>query len=216
MRNTIIIYLLLSIFSFGSAEPSSMIVELQPLLLQKIEELGSPDLTKRTSAINSIKEARKELSAAIMGEISSLDEEQERSYLGRMHLLCGAAAIYRIDDALPQLIERINFSLDPSTYPGGLRLTTASYYPFASALVEIGGNKLTPLLLNKISKTEDEELWRLCAWVLSEHLGRSVAVIAIKEHAKSARSSEVKYRFEKVITLLNSREGLLLHPRNYK
>lgn len=199
-----------------SATPTGEITALQPLQLEKIDELESSDLATRVSAIDVIVQSRKELSSSLMDKLRSQLEKEDRSYLGTTHLVLVALAKHRIEEAVPQLIDQINYTLDRSTINPGITLTTSSFYPVARALVDIGGAQVVPLTLQKLSESDDDELQRLCAWVLCEHLGSSVAAKIIDERSKSTKSEEARARYVKAYELLRSKEVILLHPKTYE
>ena len=196
-------------FSEGAEEASLS----QSFLLEQFGKLENREFATRISALESIEKSREETSSFLIEKLKRADKKREISFLDTTYLTVASVAEYRIVEAVPLLVERLNVRIAPSTMGAGINYTPDSFYPFAGTLVAVGGKQLVSLILNKIGESDDEELIRLCAWVLSEHLGRTVAVFVVEEHLESIEGESVESRYNKVKELLEAEELILRNPR---
>lgn len=176
-----------------------------------VKSLLSKDLEKRLKAYEKLQQTRAERSQALVNNLKALSKDPSRAVGGRFNMNVIAAGRLRIEEAVPVLLPKIDFTLDPSTFPVGL--FSPMFYPVAEALVEIGGQKVVTGVLQQLSQPADPERLFVSAWVLQEVLGRQAAQAAVVHTMKEIAvlgDTRHKTNLSQVKQLLGMKDGIFL------
>ncbi|MGB2614871.1 MAG: hypothetical protein WBD63_05200 [Phycisphaerae bacterium] len=124
--------------------------------------------------------------------------EEGRAFQGPRHLAIQQMGIWRLKEAVPLLVDQIDWTLDKSTFPVGDRLAAWAYYPAATALRHIGGREARGAVIEAAVNTDDDRRLRLFGWVLFESDGRKIAEAAVTQRLEGVTNKEMRSRLEKL------------------
>lgn len=176
-----------------------------------VENLSNADDVTRYSALIDLELQRRRLEAALLDQLDSVLTDRDKSHHGRTHTVLQAVASMRADNTVPKLLEAVDFTLDPDTFPIGDRHFTSSYYPVAEALREIGSKAvITGILSAAADKERDAKVLRIYAWVLIKILGKDVARVAVERE----KVGHIPIEQQRILTLYKmiEEEPLLERP----
>lgn len=186
--------------------------------------MSGKSFIERDRAATDIFVRQRELEQALLRNFSLLQKkpgEDLRRFDGPFQGTMRVMGELRIKEAAFVLLPLIDFQLDPTTERMRGHAYPDSFYPVARALVSIGGPDVLAGIFQRLSTPADDRTLRACTWVLSEMLGRDVAVAAIEQkagaEAKRLRpdlwvGSVHKGNVEKAKALLEGLEPILVHP----
>lgn len=114
-----------------------------------------------------------------------------------------AIALTRPDNAVDELVEAVDFTLDPGTFPVGVRRATSAFYPVAETLRTIGNKSaITGILSATAQKDRDDKVLRIYAWVLIDILGKDVARLAV-ERGKIGHVPKQQQRILRLLKMID-------------
>jgi hypothetical protein len=141
--------------------------------------LAAPDQDVRARSVRQIRTVRANVGNELVAQIEAGLRDPDLQYASSLHFAVIAAGDWRIEEAVPILIEHIDFALDPESFPIGARFPVSAYYPMASALCRIQGTAVSSNVLELLSQPVEGTKLRSAVWVLSESLGRDRAKLAL-------------------------------------
>lgn len=187
---------------YGEATVRSGVEQLN--LLAYAEDLNKEDVSDREYAAHAIRSARTELIKRLLGIVEaagqsqrkpSMQEPVEHPWHESKHLAIFLLGDLRASDAIPRLLENINY-LNPRTIYVSEPLDIGGWYPAAEALSKIGMPAVDPIVaalsqLDPKSKTADT-----CCWILREILGVKLARARIQIAIEETRDASVRERLQ--------------------
>jgi hypothetical protein len=129
----------------------------------------------RSQAMIEAARVREATERAIRERLETLFPKGDRDAAGSLKAAILMAGTYRFDACIPILVEHLTFTLDPSTFPVGARISTTAYYPCATALRQIGNKQVVAAVLDGLKKTNAPDDVKVSSWVLEEVLGNALA-----------------------------------------
>lgn len=188
---------------FGVAEKQSA--------AKLIESLSSPNHRQRRAAASKLQYSRRAVAEQLSANLHRIVTagNLEETFEGETHLVLRLIAQWRVDESLTKLTEIVTFKLDAATFPAGIKVAPAAYYPAASAVAEIGGQRAITSMLDKIEKSDEDKDIRICTWVLYKILGEDLAKAGMEQRAESAPAKDIEDRFLHAASLVNKGESLL-------
>lgn len=124
--------------------------------------------------------------------------EEGRAFRGPRHLAIQQMGFWRLKEAVPHLVDQIDWTLDKSTFPVGGKWAPWAYYPAATALWDIGGIEVRGAVIEAAVNTDDDRRLRLFGWVLFESDGRKIAEAAVTQRLEGVTNKEMRSRLEKL------------------
>ena len=142
-----------------------------PSLAEMLAQLCDEEYTVRADARYKLREERNNLTRVLMDKLSRLSKTRDTDYEGPLHLTVEALGTWRIEGAVPVLVEMVDYQLDRATMPVGKKLPAYAYYPVAGALRTIGGVYVQRVIVKRLCAEDDAKVVRICVWVLFEAYG---------------------------------------------
>jgi hypothetical protein len=125
--------------------------------------------------------------------------EEGRAFRGPRHLAIQQMGFWRLTEAVPLLVDQIDWTLDKSTAGIGLlKLAPWAVYPAAQALWNIGGIEVRGAVIKAAVNTDDDRRLRLFGWVLYASDGRKIAEAAVAQRLEGVTNKEMRSRLEKL------------------
>ena len=125
--------------------------------------------------------------------------EEGRAFRGPRHLAIQQMGFWRLKEAVPLLVDQIDWTLDKSTAGAGLlKLGPWAVYPAAKALWDIGGIEVRGAVIEAAVNTDDDRRLRLFGWVLFESDSRKIAEDAVTQRLEGVTNKEMRSRLEKL------------------
>jgi len=141
-------------------------------------DLTNAEASARRAAYDTLFKQNVDLTERLIAQFDATANDSDRHYGSARYWTIMALAHWRVERAVPKLVEAIPYQIDPATYPGGgERRTLSMCYPAAVALSRIGGKDMVRSVLSRGEGGKDVEL---CAWILKDNLGRELALAAVK------------------------------------
>lgn len=166
-----------------------------------------PQMRERALAV--LRDDQAEREALVRQQLLVALKAPDRSYGGTTHTAIQAVMLLHAESALPDLLDSIDFTLDPSTFPVGGFQAVEESYPVAKTLRDMGGRGLIKRLLQSATRELTDSARNVHAWVLIEILGREAAEVVV-EKAKPGLDPRRIQALEKLEDAL--REKVLLSP----
>ncbi|HEX5443116.1 MAG TPA: hypothetical protein VFW87_04770 [Pirellulales bacterium] len=156
---------------------------------------------------------RERLEAGLLEQLKVVLANRDRAFLGRTHTVLQAIASTRADRAVPELIEAVDFTLDPGTFPVGVRRATSSFYPAAETLRTIGSKRvITEILAAAADKPPEDKVLRIYAWIVIEMVGKDAAR-AVVERGKIGRVPKQQQGILRLLKMIDEEPLLEMPPR---
>ena len=147
---------------------------------------------------------RDRLENELLEQLKEVLEKPDDALNGRTHTVLQAIATLRADNTVPELIEAVDFTLDPKTFPVGGRRTTSSYYPVAETLSTIGNRRVITEIVSAATQPREDKILRIYAWILIEILGKDAAKVVV-ERGKLSRVPVAQQGILRLLKMLDER-----------
>lgn len=135
------------------------------LINTKNNERNRKDERKREAAASQIYRRREEFLNWVINYLEN--HEWKPVYNSKAHLLIEILADWNAKEALPLLMEQIDWKLNPDSFPGGEWFTKIMRYPCAVALEEFGGKEIWYSIERRLP-IRNKKRNHLMGWVLYE------------------------------------------------
>lgn len=146
-----------------------------------VSKLSDADAEVRDKAYLELDLRRQELENGLLEQLRRVLDDRDRDYLGRTHTVLQAIASTLAENTVPDLVEAVDFTLDPDTFPIGGFLATSNFYPVAETLRTIGSKRvITEILTATANKPRDDKVLRVYAWILIEIIGKDGARVIVE------------------------------------
>lgn len=146
----------------------------------------APLRQERAQALQELMRQRGETVNCLLSNFAKLSQKPDKAFGGPFHLTVAALGAWRVEDAAGQLVPFIDFQLDTTNLPVGASYGPASAYPVASALKNIGGQRVVDSIFRRlVYLPADDGVLRASAWVLNEVLGRDIVQMIIQQKLNS-------------------------------
>ncbi|HVX14015.1 MAG TPA: hypothetical protein VHC22_22715 [Pirellulales bacterium] len=171
------------------------------------------DEQARDRAFIEVDMQRQRLEEALLEQLQKVLKDRDSTYLGRTHTVLQAISATRADNTVGELVEAVEFTLEPSTFPVGGRLATSAFYPVADTLRTLGSRRVIMGILSATAEEDREDkILRIYAWVLIEILGKDVARLAVERGAIARVPREGK-RVLRLLKMVDEEPLLEMPPR---
>lgn len=178
-----------------------------------LERLSDMDEQARDRAFIEVDMQRQRLEEALLEQLQKVLKDRDSTYLGRTHTVLQAISATRADNTVGELVEAVEFTLEPSTFPVGGRLATSAFYPVADTLRTLGSRRVIMGILSATAEEDREDkILRIYAWVLIEILGKDVARLAVERGAIARVPREGK-RVLRLLKMVDEEPLLEMPPR---
>lgn len=125
--------------------------------------------------------------------------EEGRAFRGPRHLAIQQMGFWRLKEAVPLLVDQIDWTLDKSTAGAEMfKMGPWAVYPAAKALWDIGGIEVRGAVIEAAVNTDDDRRLRLFGWVLYASDGRKIAEAAVAQRLEGVTNKEMRSRLEKL------------------
>ena len=125
--------------------------------------------------------------------------EEGRAFRGPRHLAIQQMGFWRLREAVPLLVDQIDWTLDKSTAGAEMfKMAPWAVYPAAGALRHIGGRAVRGAVIEAAVNTDDDRRLRLFGWVLFESDSRKIAEAAVTQRLEGVTNKEMRSRLEKL------------------
>lgn len=148
-------------------------------LTDVVAQLAAADSKVRDQAAIAVALRRRDIEVDLLDKVNDVLANRDDVFNGCTHTVLQAVAAERADNTVPELLEAVDFALDPGSFPPGDRPTIA-YYPVAQTLSELGNRVVTKGILKAAKRPRSDDVLRIYAWVLSDILGTEVASAFVK------------------------------------
>lgn len=145
-----------------------------------IRDLSNPTADIRDRAYIDLDLQRQRMEDELLEQVKKVLAERDDSADGRTHTVLQAVAALRADKTVPELVEAVDFALDPDTFLVGDRKATSSYYPVAETLKAIGNRAVIQQIISAAAKPREDKVLRIYAWVLIEIVGKDAARVVVE------------------------------------
>lgn len=125
--------------------------------------------------------------------------EEGRAFRGPRHLAIQQMGFWRLKEAVPLLVDQIDWTLDKSTAGAEMfKMAPWAVYPAAKALWDIGGIEVRGAVIEAAVNTDDDRRLRLFGWVLYASDGRKIAEAAVTQRLEGVTNKGMRSRLEKL------------------
>lgn len=146
-----------------------------------VAKLGDADAKARDQSAIVVSLRRRDIEDGLLEQVKDVLANRDGAFNGRTHTVLQAVAAERADNTVAELVEAVDLTLDPDTFPRGDRRPTIAYYPVAQTLAELGNRVVIQEILSAAKKPRSDDVLRIYAWILNDILGKDVARAVVAE-----------------------------------
>lgn len=191
------------------------------------ERLLSTDRAEREKVFQEVQHQHGELVNGLLKNFEALSQKPDRTYGSAFHWTVMLLGRLRVETAAGQILGSIDFRLDMLTAPPGGFGGPAAEYPVTQALKEIGGKSVSDSIFQMLAYRTDDKTLTLCAWVLSDVMGRDVTLMVAEKKLSELKArllrigvdgadNSQRQNLEKLLQLLAKEETVALAVHNLK
>lgn len=171
--------------------------------------LVAPQAEVRERAARDLASHRRGMVKALVAAFDSLSKDPSKVYGSPFHLTTQVIGEWRIEEAIPTLVQRLEFRLDKSTFPVGDRYPLSAYYPVAEALARIGGKNVRAGVFERLKKPASNDVRLVSAWILCQTEGEETARFLVELAQKKAADPEEVKNLEALMKLVKGGNAIL-------
>lgn len=194
-----------------ACEPSSdkSFTEEQENLVQN--QLLADDESTRGKALISLQQERSRQAGQVRSFMFGQDPPPSSIGFGsRDHVLLSAITVLNMNEAIVPLVDWLAVDIDPATVPVGAKMHPSGLYPAASAIVELGGSHLAPMMIDKIGQQVDTKTRKLAVWVMVNSYGEEITLLLLERALESERNEFRIEGLQESLRLMEDVDGLLV------